>query len=77
MGMLIQLAWFLLVDIKKINYEKLWYHLKSQGLYLILGYGKLESTLEEMVIYRSLTTSEIWIRPRLEFEDGRFIIDNQ
>jgi hypothetical protein len=55
-------------------------HKKTGGLYMVVGLGVLESNLEEMVLYRYIGTSPrdklhgtaLWIRPKKEFEDGRF-----
>jgi hypothetical protein len=54
-------------------------HMKTGNLYFIIGFGKQESTLEEMVIYIAATkngplnNSMPWIRPKKEFYDGRFL----
>lgn len=54
-------------------------HLKTGNLYYILGYGKLEQTLEPMVVYVDATKNGPlmgnmpWIRPRKEMYDGRFL----
>lgn len=41
------------------------------GLYRVLGQGILEADRTEAVIYQD-KDGTIWIRPTLEFEDGRF-----
>ena len=54
-------------------------HLKTGNLYYIFCFGKLEATLEDVVVYIDankngpLYYGKVWIRPRKEFVDGRFI----
>lgn len=45
-----------------------WSHYKG-GTYriLVLG-GKIEATLEEVVVYKSERDDSVWVRPRVEFE---------
>lgn len=52
--------------------SEIWQHVKSQGLYTVIGEGLQESDLEPVVIYRSLFDGELWVRPTSEFYDGRF-----
>lgn len=61
-------------------------HVKRGTEYELIGIGKMQAEdwiagsmlpqsvdMREVVIYRSVTDpSEIWVRPREEFEDGRF-----
>jgi hypothetical protein len=47
-------------------------HVKTGGIYVELMRGKLEATLEPVVIYESVSGGEIWVRPAAEFDDGRF-----
>lgn len=47
-------------------------HLKTQGYYRIIGYGTIEKTMEEAVIYKSIEDNRVWIRPMEEMHDGRF-----
>jgi hypothetical protein len=47
-------------------------HIKTGGLYFILSYGLLESDKTPVVVYKSLSDKQVWIRPVTEFEDGRF-----
>lgn len=62
-------------------------HLKTGGLYAVLFTGRMQSAnwfilradgsdvsidMTEVVIYRSLGDGSIWVRPKSEFEDGRF-----
>jgi hypothetical protein len=47
-------------------------HLKTRGMYDLIGVGEHESTHEELAIYWSWFTGKIWVRPASEFFDGRF-----
>lgn len=48
-------------------------HLKTGGVYEIIGCGIRESTGEVQVIYsKNKETDPWWIRPADEFLDGRF-----
>jgi hypothetical protein len=46
-------------------------HLKSGGLYRVIGHGFIEATVEPATIYEA-TNGVVWIRPSKEFNDGRF-----
>jgi hypothetical protein len=48
-------------------------HVKTGGFYRILHLAKIEATLEDAYVYEALINHTIWIRPKLEMEDGRFI----
>lgn len=37
------------------------------NIYKVIGVGKHSETLEDMVIYQSVKTNEIWVRPYLMF----------
>ena len=50
----------------------LWKHSKSEALYQFLHEARQEVDLSHVVVYKSLDTSTIWVRPRSEFFDGRF-----
>jgi hypothetical protein len=61
-------------------------HNKRGSEYVLLGIGRMQSAywldgldeegrlvdMREVVIYRSLDGGSFWVRPREEFEDGRF-----
>lgn len=49
-------------------------HLKTGGIYRVLCVGKIEATLEPVVVYQSQKDGEVWIRPLGEFIDGRFTL---
>ena len=50
-----------------------WRHVKSGGIYEIIGYGKIEADLTPCVIYRAKGNQQLWVRPKTEFFDGRFV----
>lgn len=50
-------------------------HVKTRGIYNIIGYGKIEKDQTEVVIYEQIWEGRIWVRPITEFEDGRFILE--
>ena len=52
--------------------DGIWRHKKNQDLYKVITIGKIEATLEDCVIYQSIKDNIIWVRPLLEFCDGRF-----
>ena len=58
---------------------KLYQHYKTKGFYEFIEEGKIESTLENVAIYRRLSTGQIWVRPMSEFlgkaiaSDGTFV----
>lgn len=52
--------------------SEIWQHLKSGGLYVVIGHCLIEADLTPATIYRSLFDGETWVRPTAEFEDGRF-----
>ena len=45
-----------------IKIEKTYRHYKG-NLYKVLGFAKHSETLEDMIVYQSLKTGEIWVRP--------------
>ena len=48
-------------------------HLKSGGLYRVIGLGKIEANLEDVYIYEAMRNQTLWVRPKAEMEDGRFV----
>ncbi|AHD09982.1 hypothetical protein [Phaeobacter gallaeciensis] len=54
------------------NQSEIWQHVKSGGLYTVIGRGMIEADLTPVTIYRSLWDGAVWVSPTAEFEDGRF-----
>jgi hypothetical protein len=52
-----------------------WRHVKTGGIYTIVSEGLLEADMTEVVVYRKVANGQIWVRPRVEFYDGRFVRD--
>ena len=52
----------------------LYQHMKTGGVYRVLQVGKMEATLEKVVVYQlcDLPKETVWVRPYDEFVDGRF-----
>jgi hypothetical protein len=51
-----------------------WKHVKTGGVYVIVDDEcMLESDLTPMVAYRSLKDGQVWLRPKEEIFDGRFV----
>jgi len=50
----------------------LYRHVKTGGLYLLLGDCLIESDKTLAVIYKSMCDGRVWVRPTREFFDGRF-----
>ncbi len=48
-------------------------HLKSGGLYRVIGLGKIEANLDDVYIYEAMRNQTLWVRPKTEMEDGRFV----
>lgn len=63
-------------------------HKKTGRLYVLIGFGKIQSDfwmtsgfspaaktvdMLEVAVYRAIVGGSLWVRPREEFEDGRFI----
>jgi hypothetical protein len=48
-------------------------HVKTGGFYEVIGPGKLEWDLADVIVYRSEHDGSLWIRPKAEFFDGRFV----
>jgi hypothetical protein len=58
-----------------------WRHKKTGGLYQVTTIARLQTRLEpanglqdmdELVVYRSIKDSSVWVRSLEEFVDGRF-----
>lgn len=52
--------------------KALYKHLQTNRIYCLLTHATDKSTGEDMVVYQSVKTGRIWIRPSQEFFDGRF-----
>ncbi|MEY3229350.1 MAG: hypothetical protein RL474_238, partial [Pseudomonadota bacterium] len=39
-------------------------HLKSGGLYRVIGLGKIEANLEDVYIYEAMRNQTLWVRPK-------------
>ena len=50
-------------------------HVKSRGIYEIIGYGKIEKDETPVAIYEQVWEGRVWVRPISEFEDGRFELE--
>lgn len=48
-------------------------HVKTNGVYVVMAIGRLESDLTEVVVYQSVENGSVWVRNKSEFEDGRFV----
>jgi hypothetical protein len=54
-------------------------HLKTGSYYMVFAYGILEATKEDVVVYveanknGALPNGKVWVRPKKEFYDGRFL----
>lgn len=46
----------------KIEIGKTYKHYKG-NLYKVVSFAKHSETMENMVVYQSITTGEIWVRP--------------
>jgi hypothetical protein len=47
-------------------------HGRSNQKYELIAFGLIEKTMAPAVIYRSLETGLVFVRPHHEFFDGRF-----
>lgn len=54
----------------------LYKHVKTGGVYELLYRGYYTETMEPVVIYKSMQTGDVWVRPSAMFDDGRFITIN-
>ena len=48
-------------------------HLKTGGFYRVIGLAKIEATLEDVYVYEAVSNNTLWVRPKAEMEDGRFV----
>ena len=39
------------------------------GMYRLIGMAKHSETLEEMVVYQALNTEDLWVRPRVMWDE--------
>ena len=51
-------------------------HVKTGGLYEVMGPATHEETLEELTVYRSMKDGKVWARPTTKFNDGRFVLEH-
>lgn len=57
-----------------------WRHKRRQTIYLVLAVGLLQASDgdlhnhegEQLVVYRDISSQQVWVRPLREFLDGRF-----
>lgn len=50
----------------------IWRHVKTAATYRVLREGLLEADKTPVVVYQSISSGEVWVRPKSEFLDGRF-----
>lgn len=50
-----------------------WRHVKTGGVYELLMHASDEATKRDQVVYRAAVGGRVWVRPALEFYDGRFV----
>ncbi len=55
----------------------IWKHSKSEGVYEVVGYSFLESTLEFMVMYQCIKTFLVFSRPMSEWEEPVVVIGGE
>lgn len=51
-----------------------WRHRKTGALYRVIAVGRIEADLTPCVIYQG-PSGDVWVRPREEFMDGRFVCE--
>lgn len=49
-----------------------WWRHRKGGHYKVIAVGRAEATLDPVVIYVGGKYSYVWVRPHVEFMDGRF-----
>lgn len=47
-------------------------HVKTGNVYQVITTGFIEANLTPCVVYRSISSNTVWVRPLEEFNDGRF-----
>lgn len=50
-----------------------WRHVKTGGVYEVLMHASDEATQYDHVVYRAVVGGRVWVRPAIEFYDGRFV----
>ena len=54
--------------------SQIYRHATTGGLYVVLHWdARIEGTMDEAVVYMNLANGIVWVRPRAEFSDGRFV----
>ena len=53
---------------QKIEKQRLYRHYKG-NIYKIIDFAKHSETLEDMIIYKSVKTEEVWVRPYKMWND--------
>ena len=48
-------------------------HVKTGGDYVVLCEAVIEATMTKAIVYKSVKTGDVWVRPAAEFCDGRFV----
>ena len=48
---------------QEITVGKIYKHYKG-NIYQIIGFAKCSETLEDLIIYKSTTSDDTWVRPR-------------
>lgn len=59
-------------------------HVKTGRKYVLIGYGNMQASnwvydpsgdtvdMVEVAVYRSVEDASLWVRPKAEWDDGRF-----
>lgn len=56
--------------------KRIYRHQRRGSLYKVIAEGLLEVDKTPVVVYKSLTDGQVWVRPSTEFFDGRFVLEN-
>lgn len=56
-----------------IELNELYRHKKTSGYYRPLAVARIEETLAHVVVYKHVSTENIWVRPLAEFEE-KFVL---